>query len=77
MSTELSQPAQLRCSIVRVTPGVSEPNYEYVVTDENYIVVATGVSSSEAWVRNDAGGYHTKRNFDAKFPQGWHVNFDF
>ena len=77
MSTELSTPTNLQCSIVSVTPGVSSPNYEYVVTDPHGIVVATGVSSSEGWVRNDAGGYHTKERFDRQFPNGWVVNFDF
>jgi hypothetical protein len=77
MATELMQPEQLQCAIVRVTPGASLPNYEYVVTDRHGIVVATGVSSSPEWVKHDAGGYHTKRNFDEKFPQGWNVNFAF
>ena len=79
MANELTIPSQLRCSIVRVEhiPGSSSPNYTYVVTDENGIVVADGVSSSQSWVKNDAGGYHTKATFDEMFQHGWQVNFDF
>lgn len=80
MANEITQPAQLRCAIVHVSPpmsAISSPTYHYIVTDESGIVVAEGASSSPEWVRNDAGGYHTKRDFDAKFPQGWSVNFDF
>lgn len=50
---------------------------DYVVVDENNIVVAQGVSSDPEWVRHDAGGYHTKKQFDEMFPQGWRVNFNF
>ena len=76
---ELTKPAQLRCSIVHADhpPGFSSQNFSYVVTDESGIVVAEGVSSSPSWVRHDAGGFHTKQNFDEKFPQGWCVDFDF
>lgn len=77
MTNDLTTPEQLTCSIVDVSPGLSEPNYTYVVTDRHGIVVAQGVSSSEAWVRHDAGGYHTKKNFDEKFPHGWQVRFNF
>lgn len=74
----LTAPAQLKCSIVRVYDfGGSSPNFEYVVVDENNIVIAEGTSSSPAWVRHDAGGYHTKEKFDQLFPQGWTVIFDF
>lgn len=77
MTTDLPQPEQLTCSIVDVSPGFASPNYSYVVTDRNGVVVAQGVSSSESWVRHDAGGYHTKKNFDEKFPHGWQVTFNF
>lgn len=77
MSTEITRPEQLLCSIVSVLPGVSAPNYQYAITDKDKIVVATGVSSSESWVRHDAGGYHTKEKFDRLFPNGWQVNFSF
>jgi hypothetical protein len=75
----VSAPAQLKCSIVRRDwpAGFETPNLDYVVTDEHGIVVAEGTSSSESWVRHDAGGYHTKATFDRLFPQGWQVNFDF
>lgn len=39
--------------------------------------VAQGVSSSLSWVKNDAGGYHTKETFDKLYPDGWKVNFSF
>ena len=77
METKSTTPTQLLCAIVSVSPGVSSPNYEYVVTDESNIVVATGISSSPEWVRNDAGGYHTKAKFDEMFPHGWQVSFAF
>ena len=77
MANDQTPPVQLRCSITHREPGYSSPNLSYVVTDENGIVVADGVSSSEGWVRHDAGGYHTKTKFDKLFPQGWVVNFDF
>ena len=72
-------PAKLVCSIVHREhgPGFSSPCLRYVVKDESGAVVADGVSSSEAFVRHDAGGYHTKRRFDEMFPQGWSVTFDF
>ena len=78
MGAELTTPAQLRCAIVRGTVLRTESTcLEYVVTDENNIVVAEGTSSSPDWVRHDAGGYHTKQRFDEMFPQGWQVHFDF
>ncbi len=75
--TELTTPEVLSCSIVRVSEGFSSPNYEYVVQDKHGIVVATGVSSSPSLVKHDAGGYHTKTDFDKMFPHGWTVTFDF
>lgn len=69
--------AQLKCSIVDRQFIYSSPDLTYVVEDENGIVVAEGVSSSEGWVRHDAGGYHTKKRFDEMFPNGWDVTFDF
>jgi hypothetical protein len=75
--SEITAPEVLRCSIVAVDPSFSSPNYTYVVTDKHGIVVATGVSSSPEFVRHEAGGYHTKQNFDSKFPHGWTVVFDF
>lgn len=75
----MDEPIKLKCSIVRVEhiPGSSSPNVAYVVTDPNAIVVAQGTSSSTEWVKHDAGGYHTKREFDRLFPDGWIVEFDF
>lgn len=50
--------------------------YDYAIYDGNEIV-AQGSSSSPDWVRHDAGGYHTKANFDSRYPGGWNVSFDF
>lgn len=74
---ELTAPVNLQCSIANVFPGVSSPNFCYVVTDADGIVVAEGISSSPDWVRHDAGGYHTKEKFDKLFPRGWTVHFNF
>ena len=67
---------QLICKIMSVTHGLSSPNYEYAVFDGESIV-AVGISSSESFVRSDAGGYHTKETFDELYPDGWNVTFDF
>ncbi len=71
------EPVKLRCAITDVQTGYETPNISYVVTDPDNIVIATGVSSSKAWVRHDAGGYHTKETFDKMYPQGWFVEFEF
>lgn len=76
-NTALTKPAQLRCAIVDRFYGGSAPCLTYLVTDEHGIVIAQGVSSSEDFVRHDAGGYHTKKRFDEMFPHGWAVSFDF
>lgn len=56
--------------------GFSSPNYYYEVYDGDEMV-AGGVSSSPAFVKKDAGGYHTKAKFDELYPEGWVVEFDF
>jgi hypothetical protein len=50
--------------------------YNYAVYDGEDIV-AEGSSSSPDWVKHDAGGYHTKAEFDIRYPEGWKVSFDF
>lgn len=72
-----SEPTQLRCKIVDRFRLGSAQGLAYIVTDPSGIVIAEGVSSSEAWVRRDAGGHHTKRTFDQLFPAGWVVSFEF
>lgn len=68
----------LTCKIAKVhrPAGWQSACYDYEVYD-GVEVVATGTSSSADWVRHDAGGYHTKENFDKKYPEGWTVAFDF
>lgn len=67
----------LRCVITDFLPGhFGSDNYFWGVYDGD-VRVATGVSSCLGWVKNDAGGYHTKAKFDAAYPQGWTVEFDF
>lgn len=68
----------LTCKILRTEwpDGFSSPNCYYEVYDGEDRV-AGGISSSESWVKHDAGGYHTKANFDARYPEGWTVAFDF
>ena len=68
----------LNCEIISISDGFSSPNYEYRVCDEsNGETVSKGVSSSENFVRSDAGGYHTKETFDKLYPEGWKVEYDF
>lgn len=66
----------LTCKIIKVEHCFSSPNLTYEVYDGDK-VVSTGVSSSEDWVKHDAGGYHTKEKFDKLYPQGWEVKFNF
>lgn len=67
----------LVCRILRVSPCPSGAwDYTYGVFDADELI-AQGISSSERWVRHDAGGYHTKREFDARYPEGWRIKFDF
>lgn len=54
---------------------VGPENFQYVVTDENDVVVSTGISSNEDWARHDAGDYHTQSKFDTTYPDGWQVHF--
>ena len=70
------QKKKLYCRIDSISDGVSSPNFSYSVYDGKK-KVATGVSSSLFWVKNDAGGYHTKQKFDRLYPQGWEVEYDF
>ncbi len=51
-------------------------DYKYSVWDGDK-KVAEGTSSSFEWVQHDAGGYHTKKDFDKLYPEGWKVEFDF
>ena len=51
---------ELKCKIT----NKSDSFCSYIVVDKNYKIVANGVSSSEDWVINDAGEYHTKEKFD-------------
>jgi hypothetical protein len=62
----------LDCYIVDTTPD----NNRYVVKDGTK-VITSGTSSSPSWVRNDAGGHHTKKEFDILYPEGWEVIFHF
>ena len=65
---------KLKCKIVDVNHEYQ--NYSYIVIDKNYKIVANGVSSSESWVRNDAGGYHTDEEFNELYGEGkWEVDF--
>lgn len=67
----------LICKIVADNPAVSVGrDIKYVVLDGDE-VVASGISSSESWVKYDAGGYHTKKTFDDRYPEGWQVHFSF
>ena len=62
----------LKCKIV----SESSSFYSYIVVDENYKIVSNGMSSSENWVVHDAGGFHTKENFDKLYGEGnWEVDF--
>jgi len=63
---------KLKCKIIRATPNF----YSYIVIDKDYNIVANGMSSNEGWVQNDAGGYHTKENFDKLYGENnWEVDF--
>lgn len=68
----------LACKIVARSlcelSGEERLDYEVYDGDD---VVAQGTSSSEYFVRHDAGGYHTKDEFDAKYPDGWEVSYNF
>ena len=67
---------QLECRIMSVSYGNETPDIEYAVFDGDE-EISRGVSSSKGWVRHDAGGYHTKKKFDERYPDGWSVNFNF
>lgn len=77
MEGQAKTPTFLKCSIVNsyILPGGSRC-CDYIVCDGQK-VVARGTSSSPEWVKHDAGGYHTKRDFDQRYPDGWSVSFDF
>lgn len=70
---------ELTCKIVRSywPQGFQHACYDYEVYDGSGEVVAVGTSSSPDWVKHDAGGYHTKVNFNERYPEGWSVSFDF
>jgi len=67
---------KLICKIENITNGFDCKLYNYSVWDGKK-KVANGTSSSLDWVRNDAGGYHTKDVFDKLYPNGWEVEFGF
>lgn len=67
---------ELNCVILDISNGISSPNITYGVFDGEQ-QVSQGVSSSIDWVKNDAGGFHTKKKFDKLYPDGWIVNFNF
>lgn len=75
---EVMDKVKLVCKIDWRTPCVfsHDENIHYSVYDGEE-VVAQGISSSESWVKNDAGGYHTKEKFDEKYPNGWEVTYSF
>lgn len=63
----------LKCKIT----NKSDSFCSYIVIDKNYKIVANGVSSSEDWVINDAGEYHTKEKFDKLYGENnWIVDFN-
>lgn len=69
---------KLHCRIIETTrnPMNGHEDYSYEVLDGDKIV-STGVSSSPWWVKHDAGGFHTKEEFDKLYPDGWEVEYDF
>lgn len=74
----MREPTELHCSIVtrhRLSPSSETLHYE--VKDNAGNVIAEGGSSTEWYVKHDAGGFHTKEKFDRLYPGGWRVNFDF
>jgi len=63
---------KLKCKIIKTSNNF----YNYIVIDKDYNIVANGMSSSENWVINDAGGYHTKDEFDKLYGENnWDVDF--
>ena len=63
---------KLKCKIISATDNF----YSYIVVDQDYKIVANGMSSNEGWVINDAGGFHTKGDFDQLYGEGkWEVDF--
>jgi len=63
---------KLKCKIIDRTSF----NYVYIVIDKNYKIVSNGCSSSDSYVRHDAGGYHTKEKFDKLYGENnWEVDF--
>lgn len=64
---------QLFCEIISTTASF----ICYRVYDKDNETISTGASTSKNWVKHDAGGFHTKEEFDKKYPQGWEVSFDF
>ena len=62
--------------MVKIDSIRSENYCQYSVWDDGQCI-STGVSSNKYWVVHDAGGYHTKEEFDKLYPEGWKVKFDF
>jgi hypothetical protein len=69
----------LKCKILRSIPAahsLANGHCDYAIYDGEK-TVAEGSSTSPDWVKHDAGGYHTKAEFDLRYPEGWRVEFDF
>lgn len=63
---------KLKCKIV----NKKEDFYSYLVVDKDYKIITNGVSSNEGWVKHDAGGFHTKEDFDKLYGENnWEVDF--
>ena len=63
---------QLKCKIV----SSSSSFMGYIVIDKDKKIITKGCSSSESWVINDAGGFHTKDEFNKLYGKdNWVVDF--
>lgn len=63
----------LKCEIISENTN----HLKYRVYDKDNNTIAEWCSSNESWVKHDAGWYHTKDEFDKKYPEWWIVEFDF
>jgi len=63
---------KLKCKIV----SAKDSWYKYLVIDNDYKIVANGISSDESWVIHDAGGFHTRNDFNKLYGENnWEVDF--
>lgn len=63
---------KLKCKIT----SYRDDWYNYIVVDKDFKIISNGVSSNEGWVKNDAGGFHTKNTFDKLYGENnWVVDF--